>query len=231
MEGTGLLWTAAWLGIMTSVSPCPLASNLAACSFLAARAPGRGGWATVISGAAYGLGRASAYTAIGAIIAWNLASLPMVSEFLSEQMNQLLGPLLLLVGLVILGVVRLPVPGFTASSLAQRLGERGDWAAAYGLGAVLALSFCPISAALFFGSLIPLAVKSGRTVLLPLIYGLGTALPVAGAAVALGLGLDFTGRWFKAAQAMEAWARRATGAVFVGVGAYYAWNYLVPWGH
>ncbi len=227
MEWQATLWTAAWLGIMTSVSPCPLASNLAACSFLAAAAPGRGGAATVGSGVAYALGRAVAYAAIGMVIAWNLVGLPVVSTFLSEQMNRFLGPLLIVVGLVLLGIVPFPSIGIQASNMAHRLGERGNTAAAFGLGVLLALSFCPISAALFFGSLVPLAVKSGSIVAMPLIYGLGTALPVAGAAVALGLGLDFTGRWFANAQRLELWARRGTGMVFVGVGIYYAWQYLV----
>jgi threonine/homoserine/homoserine lactone efflux protein len=88
------------------------------------------------------------------------------------------------------------------------------------LGVVFALSFCPLSAALFFGSLIPLAIRNGSRVLLPSLYGVGTALPVFAFALVIALGARSLATVFRRLTQVERVARWATGAVFVGVGIY-----------
>ena len=94
------------------------------------------------------------------------------------------------------------------------------------LGAVFALSFCPLSAGLFFVSLIPLAVKQGSGVLLPLVYGVGTAIPVIAFAVVIALGARSLGTAFQKTTAFALWARRVTGGVFVAVGIYMTLVYV-----
>jgi len=101
----------------------------------------------------------------------------------------------------------------------QRVDRLGIWGALV-LGIVFALSFCPVSAGLFFGSLVPLAAGNNSPVLLPLFFGIGTALPVAGFAVALAIGTERVGAAMGKVQAFERWARWATAAVFLGVGTY-----------
>jgi cytochrome c-type biogenesis protein len=134
--------------------------------------------------------------------------------------HRALGPLLIVVGLLLLGVFTLNLPGFgVRDGLQERVDRWGVWGAGL-LGVVFALSFCPVSAGLFFGSLVPLAVDQGSPLLLPSLYGIGTALPVAVFAVLLAGGAGWLGKALDRVQAFEFWARRVTAVVFIGVGVY-----------
>ncbi len=169
--------TALWLGILTSISPCPLATNIAAVSYIARRIDRPR--LVLLSAFTYSLGRAVAYAAVSAVVVLGLLSVPGVSQFLQRYMNKLLGPLLVLVGMYLLGLLISFGVSTTAGSdeLRKKAAEGGVLGAAL-LGALFALSFCPVSAALFFGSLVPLSLQHGSKVVLPVVYGLGTALPV-----------------------------------------------------
>jgi cytochrome c biogenesis protein CcdA len=210
--------SAFWLGILTSISPCPLATNIAAVSFIGRRADGT--LKAALSGLAYSLGRALAYTGLGAVVVLGLLSIPGVSNFLQRYMNQLLGPLLILVGMYLLGLL-----GFTlatsvgSQSLRERAAGGGLWGAGF-LGILFALSLCPVSAALFFGSLVPLAVAQNSKILLPMLYGIGTGLPVVVVAALLSGGERTLGSALHQLDKVQKWALRITGAVFIGVGIY-----------
>lgn len=219
-------FSAAWLGILTSISPCPLATNIVAVSYTARRIERP--WEVFAIGVAYSLGRAFVYLALALLIAASLLSIPDASFYLALYMNRALGPLLILVGLVLLNVWKLP--GFGGGAFAQRLGEKTERygiAGAALLGAVFALSFCPVSAALYFGSLIPLAVTTGSRVMVPSLYGIGTALPVLGFSLLLAVGFKAMGRVFERLRRVEVYARRITAAVFVAVGVYYTLKFTV----
>ncbi len=224
---TGFLLAGAsafWLGILTSISPCPLATNIAAISFIGRRA--EGAVKATLSGLAYSLGRALAYMALGAVVVLGLLSVPGVSNFLQRYMNKLLGPLLILVGMYLLGLL-----GFTlatsvgSQSLRERAAGGGIWGAGF-LGILFALSLCPVSAALFFGSLIPLAVAQESKVMLPMLYGIGTGLPVVAVAALLSLGERTLGRILHKLDAVQRWAQLATGAVFILVGIYLSVRFI-----
>jgi threonine/homoserine/homoserine lactone efflux protein len=124
--------------------------------------------------------------------------------------------------------VRPVFPGFgrRGEQLRQRLEAKGIWGA-LPLGALFALSFCPVSAALFFGSLLPLAVRFDSPVVFPTLYGAGTALPVVAFAILIAFGTRFVARAFNRLTAVERWARRVTGVVFLGVGIYMTVVYTV----
>jgi len=211
--------SALWLGILTSISPCPLATNVAAVSYLGRRVdrPSR----VLAGGLLYTAGRAAAYVALGVLIVTGLLSMPATSRFLQQNLSRLLGPVLIVTGLLLLELFRLRVGGTgRAGERAQhRLEGWGVWGAAP-LGALFALSFCPLSAAIFFGSLVPLALERESPVLLPTLYGVGTALPVVAFAVLVAFGARCVGRVFDRMVQVERWARRATGLVFLGVGLY-----------
>jgi len=212
--------SALWLGVLTSVSPCPLATNIAAISFVGRRVDSPR--AVLLGGVLYTLGRSLAYGLLGAALVYSLLSASSVSLALQKHMNRILGPLLILTGMVLLDLLPLKLPGFAPGSKAQGLAERGGtWGAAL-LGLLFALSFCPISAALFFGSLVPLAVANGSAVLVPSIYGIGTGLPVLVFAAVLGVGAGSVAGLFRRVTAVERWARRITGVIFVAVGVYMA---------
>jgi len=208
---------ALWLGLLTSVSPCPLATNVAAVSFVARSHPAR----ALFSSAAYILGRVVAYTALAAVLVAGLLSAPGASMLLQRWMTRLMGPLLVIVGMFLLDLLKLDVLSSSLGTerLRRRLGEAGPAGAAL-LGVLFALSFCPISAALFFGSLLPLSVTHGSRLLLPSLFGLGTGLPVAVMAIGLAAGGQALAKSLRRIGSFESVARRATGVVFILIGVY-----------
>jgi cytochrome c-type biogenesis protein len=218
------LGLALWLGILTSISPCPLAANIAAISYISRRTERKG--LVLASGIFYTIGRSLTYTVLGVLVAGALLNIPDISRFLQDFFNELLGPLLILTGMFLLGMLRstttAPKP---SDAVSRRLIDSGVWGSLV-LGMLFALAFCPVSAALFFGSLIPIAVEQQSTVLLPLIYGLGTGLPVLVFALVIAFAVSMLGRLLKAVNVIEAWFRRITGVVFIGVGIYYSLKYI-----
>jgi cytochrome c-type biogenesis protein len=178
------------------------------------------GRAVLMSGALYTTGRSLVYLALGAASVWSLMSLVSVSSFLQGTFSRLLGPLLIALGLLLLGVFELAVPSVAVGDgLRTRVDRAGVWGAGV-LGLVFALAFCPVSAGLFFGGLVPLAVERESPLLLPLVYGIGTAMPVAVFAVLLAAGVGWLGKALDRVQEFEIWARRVTAVVFLGVGVY-----------
>jgi cytochrome c-type biogenesis protein len=216
--------SALWFGILTSVSPCPLATNITAISFVGRRTGSPTG--VLLSGLLYTLGRAVVYVAIAMLLVTSLLSAPTVSLTLQMWMSKLLGPILILVGMVMLGLIRIRLRGRGMSEQLQQRVERWGLLGALALGVLFALSFCPVSATLFFGSLLPLAVQHESGVLLPLIYGIGTAVPVVVFAVVLAFGARRLGKLFERVTQVERWMRAVTGVVFIGVGIYMSLLYV-----
>ena len=215
--------SALWLGILTSISPCPLASNIAAVSFLSKKIVHPA--AVFLSGLAYTLGRMTSYAALGWIIIHSLVSVPQTALFLQKYMGKALGPLLIITGLFLLEILNARLPSLSLSHKHHsQLAEAGA-PGAFLLGFVFALAFCPVSAALFFGSLIPLALNHQAGALLPFIYGIGTGLPVLAFAVAIALGVTSLSHWFHKLTKIELYTRKITGVVFVVAGFYYVWAY------
>lgn len=217
--------SALWLGILTSISPCPLASNVAAVSFLSKRIAHPA--LVFISGLAYTLGRMSSYAVLGWIIISSLLSIPQVAQFLQKYTGKALGPLLIITGLILLEIITIRLPGLSLSQKHHnKLAESGA-PGAFLLGFIFALAFCPISAALYFGSLIPLAINSKSGIILPFIYGIGTGLPVLVFAVAIALGVTSLSHWFHRITKLEYFTRKITGGIFIIVGLYYAGTYIL----
>ena len=149
-----------------------------------------------------------------------------LSFFLQRNMNKILGPVLLLAGLVLLGTIKFKMSGPTfADRLQGKIEKYGLWGAGI-LGLLFALSFCSVSAGLFFGSLIPLAVEHESSVLMPTLYGIGTALPVFVFATLIAVGARFVGVTFNRLATFEKWARRVTAVIFILVGVHYCLTYL-----
>ena len=224
---SGLAWavlSALWFGILTSISPCPLATNITAISFVGRRTGSARG--VLLSGLLYTLGRALVYTAIGVLLVTSLLSAPTVSLTLQTWMNKILGPILILVGMVMLGLLRFNLRGRGMSDGLQQRVERWGLFGALALGCLFALSFCPVSATLFFGSLLPLAVKHESGILLPFVYGIGTAIPVVIFAIILAFGARWLGKAFERVTQVEKVMRIVTGIVFIGVGTYMSLVYV-----
>jgi cytochrome c biogenesis protein CcdA len=223
MEGVFFV-TAIWLGILTSVSPCPLATNIAAVSFISRRITQRN--TVFLSGILYTLGRSLTYSILGVLIVKTLVDVPMLSDFLQRYVNKILGIVLILVGMVLLDLLRIPLSLPSVSeNLAKKLIERGAFGSLL-LGVLFALAFCPVSAALFFGGLIPIAVKAKSGIGLPLVYGIGTGLPVLLFAFLTAAGAGYINNLYHKITKLEFYTKKATGIIFILVGIYYTLAYI-----
>jgi cytochrome c biogenesis protein CcdA len=219
-----ILFTALWLGILTSISPCPLATNIAAISFIGRNAGKKKH--VIASGLLYSAGRMIAYVALGSLITAGMLSSAQTSRFLQKYMNEALGPILIVLGLMLLGWSG---TGFSININTEKLQARAEqsallWAAP--IGFVFALSFCPVSAGLFFGALLPLALKHNSPVLLPVIFGTGTSLPAIALAFIIAFGSAWAGKAFNRLATIERWIRFAAAAVFIIAGIYYCLRHI-----
>jgi hypothetical protein len=222
--GAAQIFSVVWLGILTSISPCPLATNIAATTYISRQI--KSPFATVMAAVAYTIGRTLAYVLIASAIIAGLISIPGVSMFLQAHMNKILGPVLLVTGLFILELIPLKLPSMRINNdMLKRMGDAG-MPGAVALGFLFALGFCPVSAALFFGGVIPLSLEFQSRLFLPLLYGIGTAAPVIGFAVIIAYSTRVAGLFFNRLAVFERWFRRITGAVFVLIGGYFCLKYL-----
>lgn len=216
--------SALWLGLLTSISPCPLATNIAAISYIGRDLERP---ALVLrAGLLYTAGRTLAYLLLGYALVSSLLSAPVLSLWLQDHMNQVLGPVLIVAGMFLLELLRVGMPGGGLSAFVQRGADRWGHAGAFLVGLLFALSFCPVSAALFFGSLVPLALRAGSGLALPAVYGVGTAVPVVGFSLLLALGAQPVGRAFGVVGRVEPWLRRLTGALFIAIGVYFTLRHV-----
>lgn len=224
MEGI-FLFSAMWLGILTSVSPCPLATNIAAVSFISHRITQRN--TVFLSGILYTLGRSLTYIVLGVFIVKTVVDVPILSDFLQRYVNKILGILLILVGMVLLDLLQIPLclPS-VSENVAKKLIERGAFGSLL-LGILFALAFCPVSAALFFGGLIPIAVKAQSGIGLPLLYGIGTGLPVLLFTFLVAAGAGYINNLYYRITKIEFYTKKLTGIIFILVGIYYVLAYIL----
>jgi cytochrome c biogenesis protein CcdA len=216
--------TALWLGILTSISPCPLATNIAAISYVGRKAEHPK--YILLSGLIYTAGRVVTYLTLAIILIRGALSVPTVSYFLQQHLNKILGPVLIIAGMFLLDLISIKLRSRGIGAGTQERIDRMGILGAFPLGILFAISFCPVSAVLFFGGLLPLAVEQGSSTLIPIIYGVGTALPVLVFALLLAVGSHWVGKVFHKVSKVEIWLRRFTGAIFIGVGIYFSVVYI-----
>ena len=215
--------TALWLGILTSISPCSLATNIAAISYIGRRvdSPRQ----ALLAGLLYTAGRMAAYLGLAFLLVYTALSIPQVSLFLQKYMHVVLGPVLIVVGMFLMGLLQITFGGGGVSErLEKRVDAMGIWGALL-LGVVFALSCCPTSAALFCGNVIS-SLGANSTFVVPMIYGVGTALPVIAFALLIAVSAQSVGKAFNALSKVEWWARTATGGTFILVGVYFSLKYI-----
>ncbi|MCG2712538.1 MAG: aromatic aminobenezylarsenical efflux permease ArsG family transporter [Candidatus Omnitrophica bacterium] len=224
IEALFVFGTALWLGVLTSISPCPLAANIAAVSFLSKKI--NHPKAVLFAGITYTFGRMIAYSVLGVIIITSLVSIPFMANFLQKYMNKILGPILVFVGLFLLDIMRFNFSGFSISKQKQESLAEAGLKGSFALGFLFALAFCPISAALFFGSLIPLSLNNNFGIVLPFIYGIGTGLPVLVFSFGIAFGVSTLSIWFNKMAALEKYTRKITGIIFIAAGLYFIWAHI-----
>lgn len=215
--------TAFLLGLLTALSPCPLATNIAAIGFIGKDIENRR--RIFRNGLLYTLGRVVAYTLLGLILLLILrggSSLFGVQQAIGTYGELLIGPLLLLIGLFMLWGDKLNLPQFGFQGNAEGLARKGGWGALL-IGILFALAFCPTSGVFYFGMLIPLSATTTAGYLLPAVFAIATALPVLLVAWVLAFSAQQLGNVYGKIQALQKWLNRIVGLIFIFIGIYYCY--------
>jgi len=213
--------TAFILGLMTAISPCPLATNITAVGFIGKDIENRN--RVFYNGLIYTLGRAVAYTLL-AFVLFLGADQFAVSGIFQRYGEKIIGPLLIVIGLFMLGVLKISLPG--GGKLAERFekkGVTGYWDVLL-LGMLFAMAFCPYSGVLYFGMLIPLTISSPSGLYLPVVFAIATGIPVILFAWLIAYAVSGVGGLYNRLKTFERWFRRIIALVFILVGIYYVFT-------
>jgi len=219
LENATMPWVTAFvLGLMTAISPCPLATNITAVGFISKDIENRN--RVFINGLLYTLGRAISYTVIPLVIFLGADQFKF-SGFFQQYGEKFLGPLLIIIGLMMLDVVKINFPGL--SSLTSKMEKKTKWGYfdAILLGVVFALAFCPYSGVLFFGMLVPITITSASGLYLPVVFAIATGIPVIIFAWILAYAVSGIGNVYNKIRIFELWFRRGVAVLFIAVGIYY----------
>ena len=219
LEQTELpILTAFLLGLMTAISPCPMATNITAIGFIGKDM--KSSKRVFVNGLLYTLGRSISYTAIGLLFFFS-ASRFEFAGFIQEWGEKVIGPILIVIGLFMLGLIKLNIPGLDGlNKNMEERAQKGFWGVLL-LGIVFALAFCPYSGVLYFGMLIPMTVSSVSGLYLPIVFALGTGIPVILFAWLIAFSVSSIGNTYNKIRSFEKWFRRTVAILFIGVGLYY----------
>jgi cytochrome c biogenesis protein CcdA len=215
------LVAAFFIGLMTAISPCPLATNITAIAYASKRIDNSKH--TLIVGFLYTFGRMFTYVLLASLIVWFGLNVQSISLLLQKYGEKILGPLLIIVGVVMLDILKFNFlkESNKLNNLKEKLATKG-FLGSFLLGVIFALAFCPFSAVLFFGMLIPLALKTGDGLIIPSIFAFATGLPVIIFSFILVKSVNKLGTIMNKVQTFELWMRKIIAIVFILIGIYYA---------
>jgi cytochrome c-type biogenesis protein len=219
LDSTTLPWlTAILLGLMTAISPCPLATNITAIAFISKDLENRN--RVFYNGLYYTLGRAISYSLIPLVIYFG-ADQFRFSGYFQRYGEKIIGPLLIIIGILMLDLFRINFPGI--GKLSEKLEKRRSWRFidAVLLGMAFALAFCPYSGVLYFGMLVPLTISSSSGLYLPVLFAIATGIPVIIIAWILAYTVSGIGGLYNRLKIFEIWFRRGIAFVFIIIGVYY----------
>ncbi len=215
--------TAIILGLMTAISPCPLATNISAIGFISRDIEDRR--RVFLNGLVYTLGRAISYTGIAVIIYLGAGQIDL-SGWFQRWGEKFLGPILIIIGLFMLDFITVNLPGI--GSFTEKIGEKGrsSYMNTLLLGMLFAMAFCPYSGVLYFVMLIPMTVASADGLILPVVFAIATGIPVIIFAWLLAFAVGNVGKMYSRIKAFEIWFRRVVAVLFIGVG---IWYIIIVW--
>ncbi len=213
------------LGLMTAISPCPLATNITAVAYISKDIENKK--KIFVNGLIYTLGRAISYTLIGLILFFGASKFE-ISKLFSSSGENFLGPLLIIIGILMLDIIRIKFPSFgKLTEKMQIKSKKGSRLSALLLGIVFALAFCPYSGVLYFGMLIPMTISSSTGLYLPIIFAIATGLPVIIIAYLLAFSVSSIGNFYKKIQVFQKWFNRIVAIIFILVGLYYVYIFYI----
>ena len=225
LENSTMPWLSALvLGLMTAISPCPLATNITAVGFISKELENRN--RVFINGLLYTLGRAISYTAIALIIYFGADQFKF-SGFFQLYGEKVLGPLLIIIGLFMLDLIKIKFPGVSQLTSKMENKSKFGYLDSILLGMIFALAFCPYSGILYFGMLIPMTITSASGLWLPIVFAIATGIPVVIFSWILAFSVGSIGGVYNKVKNFEIWFRRMVAVLFVAVGVYYVISRLL----
>jgi cytochrome c-type biogenesis protein len=224
-NSTTPLLTAIILGLMTAISPCPLATNITAIGYISKDIESKR--KIFINGLLYSLGRAVSYTSLGIALYFG-ASKFHVAKFFQIYGERFLGPLLIVIGILILDIIKINFPSFNklSAKFSNDAKKGGVWGVLM-LGIIFALAFCPYSGVLYFGMLIPMSIATPSGLYLPFIFAIATGLPVIIIAWLLAYSISSIGSFYNKLKIFEKWFRIIIAVLFILVGLYYSYIFYI----
>ena len=212
------LWSAFLLGLLTAISPCPMATNITAIGYISKNIDNRK--TVFINGLFYTLGQMVSYTALAVVLYFG-ADQTNIASFFQQHSEKFVGPLMIVIGLMMLDIFKL-----NFSFLDRLVGKSGQklktgLTSSFLLGVLFALAFCPYSGVLYFSILVPMTISSSSGLLLPPVFALATAIPVAIIAWFIAFSIGSIGGIYNKMKNFERWFRRVVAVLFIGVGIYY----------
>ncbi len=219
LENTQIpLFSAFLLGLMMAISPCPLAMNITAIGFIGRDLENRR--RVFYNGLIYTLGHAISYSAIGLLFYFGVSQFRL-SGFFQEWGEKMIGPVLVVIGLVMLDIFKLNIPG--SGWIKEKMEDRDNsgFVGVLLLGMAFALAFCPYSGVLYFGMLIPMTISSASGLYLPVIFAIATCIPVIFFSWFIAFSLGSLGKFYNRLKVVELWVRRIVAVLFIAVGIYY----------
>ena len=209
-----------FIGLMMAISPCPLATNITAIAYISKRLDDKK--RTLLTGVSYTLGRMFTYVTIASLIVWSGLNIQFISLGLQKYGERLLGPLLVVIGIIMLDIIKIKL--FKGNSrledIKEKLSKKG-LVGSFVLGVLFALAFCPFSAVLFFGMLIPLAMSAGDGLIIPSVFAIATGLPVIIFSLILVYSVSKLGKIMNKVQLFERWVRKCVSVIFIIIGMFY----------
>lgn len=216
-------FTAFILGLMTAISPCPLATNITAIAYISKNLEYRK--SVFINGIIYTFGRGIAYFLIAVLLYFGVSKFQ-IASFLQSNGEKFLGPLLLIIGIFMLDIIKINIPSLGGISEKLQKNKVG-WLSSLIMGILFALAFCPYSGVLYFGMLIPITIAEPSGLYLPIIYAFATGLPVIIFAYLISFTVANIGKLFNKIKTFEFWFRRIVGGVFIIFGIYYIFIFFI----
>lgn len=224
LDSTSLPFVTAFiLGLMTAISPCPLATNITAIAFISRNIENRK--SVFVNSVIYTLGRGISYFLVAFVLYLGVSKF-LIASFLQSNGEKFLGPLLLIIGVFMLDVIKINLPSFGGLSEKFQKTKVG-WLSSLIVGVLFALAFCPYSGVLYFGMLIPITISEPSGLYLPIIFAIATGLPVIIFAYIIAFTISNVGLLFNKIKTFEYWFRKIVGTVFILVGIYYIYIFFI----
>jgi cytochrome c-type biogenesis protein len=205
------------LGLLTAISPCPMATNITAIGYIGKDLANRN--RIFYNGLMYTLGRTVSYTVLALILFFGADQLR-ISGVFQRYGEKIIGPLLIIIGIFMLGIIRLNFPSFNRLSERFQNRSRFNYWDVFLLGVIFALAFCPYSGVLYFGMLIPLTISTSG-LHLPVVFAIATGIPVILFAWVIAYTISGMGNLYKRIKSFEFWFRKVVAVLFIGIGVYY----------